>query len=168
MRTLRLSCLASLLSLILSIPFLPSGFMAGPANAQVVTVPDPDEVPRRRPPPAPRHPDCPKGESCTVCFAGCGGNGRPSIVYSAPTPPSRPVSKDPPIPNADMAGANRHPGSLIICGKEGTCRGFGMRDRDSYWNRGWHYNDLPSYPAYYPYYHHYYYYTPLYGPLFWW
>ncbi len=101
-----------------------------------------------------------------MCFAGCGG--KPSIVYAAPIPPSLPVSKDPPIPNADMAGMNRHPGSLIICGKEGTCRGFGMRGEDSYWTRGWHYNDLPTYPAYSPYYYRYYYYTPLYAPLIWW
>lgn len=124
------------------------------ATAQVITVPDVQDLPPRPRPVVPRHPDCPRGQICTVCFAGCGGGGQSTVVFQAPTPPSPPVSKDPPVPNAHLAGMNRHPSSSIVCGKEGTCRGFGTNREDRWWS-GWHYDDMPYRPYYYaPYYHY--------------
>lgn len=142
-----------LLGLLICLGMAPTMAFVGPAQGQVITVPDLEDLPPRPRVVVPRHPDCPRGQICTVCFAGCGGGSHATVVFQAPTPVSPPVSKDPPIPNAHMAGMNRHPGSHIICGAEGTCRGFGMRDRDSYWNRGWHYDDQPVYHHYF-YFHH--------------
>ena len=56
---------------------------------------------------------------------------------------------------------------LTLSGKEGPCRGFGMRDEDSYWTRGWNYNDQPSHRSYYPSYH-YFYFSPYFYPYSWW
>lgn len=148
MLSLRSRILAVLAGLFAAL-FVATVALPGAATAQVITVPDVQDLPPRPRLVVPRHPDCPRGQICTVCFAGCGGSGQSTVVFHTPTPPSPPVSKDPPVPNAHLAGANRHPGSHILCGKQGTCRGFGMRDEDSYWTRGWHYNDMPVRPYYY-------------------
>lgn len=119
--------------------------------AQVLTVPDAADVSPRRLTPAPRQADCPKDQICTVCIAGCGVQKQTSIVSQASTPPPLPASDDPEVENAQIAGLNRHPASVIVCGPQGTCRGFGGGSSHAWrwYSGGWHLNDVPSYPRTY-------------------